>query len=854
MPTGGDRLLSIVRTSTGLEALVSRPREGAVPGEVAGMFETVALPLASITRDLVPNRDALLASWEALAQSSPGRPEIVAHLLTLLRETVPRPSEAAPRLAVDPAPPPPRATAAHPRAYRGTKHQPPKPKQPRIFDARALLGHPTHEAQLLEALAGDPARAVMDELLAMHAWPPRFVTDVLPSLRALPPRALADHLAAYRRLDLERRPALRASLSRYWAIGRSGTLGWLDRVLRAPREHQQAFGDALAMADMEMDPSRLSADTLDALVTIAPEDRFAFWLRVLLAGLANGVQDEYLLDGFRIARAHEPSFDFAVVRPCADYSAAAFRDLFAHLDDGEPRERWYLPPMLWQRAGELPGFGEIVARGEWRAMPQPIAEGLIRLFADVVYDMESGPALDAKWVVLRANASAIARVVIDAEEEHRSKALSILSEARYRWDAAPMLAAELPAVLTAARRLAAPPFPPDTRPAFPLCAALDGLSPSGTEALLHAPDAALRALESACRRDNHAKLVGRGLDSLCASAEPFTLACLLAYPGALFRAARTLGVLTRPERDRLLRAFLDHPLVRADLEHMDAGEAVALVKAHLGGRTNPVPRKLQAALDGADLLNETRIRRHLARMARACIVTRLELLEDMTIAWLAEGLSLDGDVDQARHALTLVPWSDGNRRALRKFLRAHRGGDRDYVLRHPRTRAWLAAHPRLDLALWTQGLTLTEEVEGLGPVTVTLERDPFEMLKLGTYVGSCLDVGGLCSYSAAAVVLDINKRVLYARDARGNVVARQLVAIAENDHLVLFDVYPAGTSAPLRKLFHTYDLRFAAALGMPIHSDASDDDPKSDVAHILSVEWWYDGAIEVAALAGEING
>ena len=143
---------------------------------------------------------------------------------------------------------------------------------------------------------------------------------------------------------------------------------------------------------------------------------------------------------------------------------------------------------------------------------------------------------------------------------------------------------------------------------------------------------------------------------------------------------------------------------------------------------------------------------------------------------------------------------------------------------------------------------MTEEIPGIGAVSVTVERDPFEMLKLGTYAGSCLDVGGLCTYSAAAVVLDVNKRVLYARDARGNVIARQVVAISEDDRLVLFDVYPAGTSAAVRKLFHAYDLRFAEALGMPIHGG---DEEGGDVAHILSRDWWYDGAIDVSALAGE---
>ncbi|QRK06882.1 hypothetical protein JQX13_43620 [Archangium violaceum] len=53
----------------------------------------------------------------------------------------------------------------------------------------------------------------------------------------------------------------------------------------------------------------------------------------------------------------------------------------------------------------------------------------------------------------------------------------------------------------------------------------------------------------------------------------------------------------------------------------------------------------------------------------------------------------------------------------------------------------------------------------MGEVTLSLEQDTLEALRLGTHVGSCLGLNGLCDCSAA-VVLDVNKRVLYARGSR----------------------------------------------------------------------------------------
>ena len=71
--------------------------------------------------------------------------------------------------------------------------------------------------------------------------------------------------------------------------------------------------------------------------------------------------------------------------------------------------------------------------------------------------------------------------------------------------------------------------------------------------------------------------------------------------------------------------------------------------------------------------------------------------------------------------------------------------------------------------IWEQGIALQSE-----QLTIQMEQNPFEILKLGTYVGSCLGLGGGFSYSAVAALLDVNKQVLYARNHRGVVVARQL--------------------------------------------------------------------------------
>ena len=131
------------------------------------------------------------------------------------------------------------------------------------------------------------------------------------------------------------------------------------------------------------------------------------------------------------------------------------------------------------------------------------------------------------------------------------------------------------------------------------------------------------------------------------------------------------------------------------------------------------------------------------------------------------------------------------------------------------------------------------EIEGVGEIRVAIEKDPLEALKLGTYVGSCLGRGGHLEYSAAAVVLDINKQVVYARDVRGSVVGRQLVAVSEQDELVCFSVYGSAKPTLLEPLFRDFDRALASKLGLPMFGPNSDD---YVIASILSHEWWDDSA------------
>jgi hypothetical protein len=313
------------------------------------------------------------------------------------------------------------------------------------------------------------------------------------------------------------------------------------------------------------------------------------------------------------------------------------------------------------------------------------------------------------------------------------------------------------------------------------------------------------------------------------------------HPDVLSRVAAQMGCASRPRRLRILRRFRAHPIMDRGFMKRPVAEICALLRAWLGpGHANPIPRKLRDHLEAGAPLSAASVERHRQTIARRLVLARLDVLRAALVRDLALGLpSAVPAHEGGRHALMLLGSIGRNRRLLRRLLLAYGAEGRDVGTQHPANRAWLARHPRVDVQRWMQGVPCEREIAGHGRVSITVERDPLEALKLGTYVGSCLSIGGSFDFSAVAVVADVNKQVLYARRADGVVVGRQLVAIAEDDRLVFFPIYPPSAEGAIQQAFLELDRAFAQHLGLePFVGD------DYDVALIVARDWWDDGVWE----------
>jgi hypothetical protein len=253
--------------------------------------------------------------------------------------------------------------------------------------------------------------------------------------------------------------------------------------------------------------------------------------------------------------------------------------------------------------------------------------------------------------------------------------------------------------------------------------------------------------------------------------------------------------------------------------------------------TNPVPKRFQQY---AGSLSSARRKRYRNLFYQNLHLTRLELLESCINVHLNRWPGVFNE--NIFHSVLMLSGEGYNNRASKRFLKAYLAGRKDYILKHSRTVDWIRKHEFLDLSLWMKGISLQFETENFGTVKMEVEQDPLEAWKLGTYVQSCLAVGGSNHQYAAAAVLDINKRVLYARNSKGQVVARQLLAISEEGTLVCFYVYPLKIATEIKNIFRKYDYQFAKVLHIPIHHSKEN----YTVTTILSRAWYDDSAWNLA--------
>lgn len=167
-----------------------------------------------------------------------------------------------------------------------------------------------------------------------------------------------------------------------------------------------------------------------------------------------------------------------------------------------------------------------------------------------------------------------------------------------------------------------------------------------------------------------------------------------------------------------------------------------------------------------------------------------------------------------------VPWDLKQEQPNRQFLEklAERG---------IRTEEWLSSR---ECQILVNGQD--------APWKLAFETDEVEQLLMGYYFSTCLSPGDINFFSAVSNAIDINKRVLYARDSRGKVMGRCLIAIGNMGGIVTFRPYCHLNEAN----FPEHVARFAHALAADMETVVLNEDR---VSELVAPDWYNDGAYDL---------
>lgn len=188
------------------------------------------------------------------------------------------------------------------------------------------------------------------------------------------------------------------------------------------------------------------------------------------------------------------------------------------------------------------------------------------------------------------------------------------------------------------------------------------------------------------------------------------------------------------------------------------------------------------------------------------------------------------------NAALLSLYPSVNRRLLIQLLRAYFAGDSDWALRQPGNRAFLETLEAqgVDSRRWRGGYR-----ESVAGYQLSFETDLLSVLQMGNYFETCLSFGSSNAFSTITNASDANKRVVYVRDDKGRVVARQLVALNDSGKLIGFRLY--STLAPeayraLVPIVLDFVQRFATHCGLELGDGG-------EVANLLAPLWYDDGSL-----------
>lgn len=809
MDTSGSRFITIFRKPEGLFALFTRPRfvfhvcleprhrrRNQNLDELNTFYELHEVPLRDVSSKVCPDKDRLLRAQERLQQMAKRSPAAVTDLLLLASLThLPFSSE-------------------------------------NESNCSTLYGQACNHRSAHEILKSCGCELRNDEM--QESLPARFHVLIAPYIKKSPRSTWNTYLRIFWSLSLQSRPWLLNAVSRLASFENHETVAAWMRVIERQLPNRQSAFTAILLESLAIlkETDAIDFGIFDHLTVVSKRRSYIHRVLFLMQSIVRGIKPAAI----RRFIAYAPSNAFLedLDRP-PDISDDVLLRWLRYIHGCRGHYRSFAVHLL-QTCAKLQGFGDLLDSINPRETKPRYAFMFLCVFVKLaVWQSHSDQELHTTWQYMKSQFQQTWKAMCSLPEPRKQDFLDEVARMIHPGRELQTEFKNVLAMLFKFYRLS------DKTPEI-LSWRIHNLVHSAkpmVDALVYAPDLSWRQLGKRYI-DNPMSGTNTGLCRMLRAIRYFTIKCFHHCPTTLLEVAKHIGGLLEGRATQILAAFRRHPIMMEAFGHKTNAEIIDYFAAHKD-LLDPVPRRFKQYAGVSGALSRQRIRRYRKVFYVNLHNTRLAVLEQMIqTQWKKPISDLPYDAPpSALHASRILCGSSFNKRAGKRFLRAYLQGDRAFVWNHPRTRMWLRAHTWLNAQLWMEGICVQGEVKPCGSVTLQMEQDPLEAWKLGTHVQSCLSVGAFNQDFATAVVIDVNKRVIYARDHQNRVVGRQLLAISEEKKLVCFRVYPTTASKALQKLFRKYDVLFAEALGVPLHISMKE---PYTIATILAQNWYDDDA------------
>ncbi len=119
-------------------------------------------------------------------------------------------------------------------------------------------------------------------------------------------------------------------------------------------------------------------------------------------------------------------------------------------------------------------------------------------------------------------------------------------------------------------------------------------------------------------------------------------------------------------------------------------------------------------------------------------------------------------------------------------------------------------------------------------LTISIERDPIEILSMGLHFKTCLSPGGINFFSVFSNILDVNKQVVYGKTLNGSVKARALIGLSNEGGILTFHPYCNDVGLDFQAVLKEFVHKLGGRMGTAVL-------PSGSISRLIAPDWYDDG-------------